>query len=398
MPIVLEACASHWPGSSMDREYAGTLASREAFCSVELSHSSIWNSVQHTLCFHYHCGLNIPSANLADFNVKINSESEHHLLTPRYEVRAMEIARPRPARGSDLSSKSIGHATKSFQALKKLLSSAPSPPASTSSPTLSDSIEPPRSCSSTDLSLQNSNASSAGSSSSRSTVLSDCDTDSLQIRQISRGKHGLFQVEKKAYISPTMPIPQEVVDLWEEHIRERLENCLLQCYPATRGRDPSLALELESAATIISGILTDSPSTLCGTPAKFTDLRANNAFLEGDFIIGGLILLDGKVYGLTVGHIFQSDPQSQFEETSAVQTFGDNDDVLSNSQEEPNSPKLKESQNRAFYKENKKVLEHVGMYHLIFKRKVCDCHQRKLTNGLYYEIVEDRLGLDRHQE
>ena len=61
--------------------------------------------------------------------------------------------------------------------------------------------------------------------------------------QVSKGKHPLFRYEQMAYISPTMPMDQKVVDYWESPFKQRLEDAICQTIHDSTLGDSGLTIE-----------------------------------------------------------------------------------------------------------------------------------------------------------
>ena len=51
--------------------------------------------------------------------------------------------------------------------------------------------------------------------------------------RVSRGRHRIFRFKETAYISPNMPMSPEVVDMWENHVKARLEDAICQTLRST---------------------------------------------------------------------------------------------------------------------------------------------------------------------
>ena len=86
-----------------------------------------------------------------------------------------------------------------------------------------------------------------------------------KLTQVSKGKHPLFRYKQKAYISPTMPMSQDILDRWELRIKLRLEDAICQTMHDMNATDGSLSIDCFMAGhtesnlkpTIVIGCSTD---------------------------------------------------------------------------------------------------------------------------------------------
>jgi hypothetical protein len=172
----------------------------------------------------------------------------------------------------------------------------------------------------------------------------------------------VYELEKGAFAAPGIKMDSKHFHLWKEVIKPRLEDTLRHRFRPLRGLDPSLALEFMMAGpsdtdlkpTIVivccneahrkqlrkifkvqkwisdynyrcmvvvdsfrkyaSGSklgegrsvrvrLSEESSTLCGVLSELEQLVSLEPI---SFTLGGVILIEGKPYGLTVGHVYES--------------------------------------------------------------------------------------------
>lgn len=181
----------------------------------------------------------------------------------------------------------------------------------------------------------------------------------------------VYELQKDAFAAPGLKMDAQHIQLWRSEIKPRLEDTLRHQFRPVKGFDPSLALEFMMAGpcetnfkpTVViiccnephrkqlrkifkaqrwisdykyhcmvivdslekysDGIrrpgpksvrarLSDDFPTLCGVLAEFED----SDHLElTSFTLGGIVLIQDRPFGLTVGHILNSNPQGDYSDS-----------------------------------------------------------------------------------